>query len=157
MIVALSSIPFILTQRLTTTSSRKAWAVCLTSPLHTQQHLHLACPAYPAEEPVALLPSTQDVGLSPPSLIYTNHIIALGKDWSLHCLLHALVYQHFRCAPEFTMFLEASLDALSLQSLYIDLGNHYKFEIKHLAATSFPQVQHSSMLELCLGSLCQEI
>lgn len=60
--------------------TRKAWAVCLTSPLHTEQHLRLACPAYPAEEPVALLPSTQDVGLSPSSLIYTNHIIALRKD-----------------------------------------------------------------------------
>lgn len=55
------------------------------------------------------------------------------------------------------MFLGVSLDALSLQSLYIDLGNHYKFEIKHLAATSSLWVQHSRMLGLCSGSLCQEI
>lgn len=49
-----------------------------------------------------------------------------------------------------------TLDALSLPSLCIDLGNCYKPEIKVLAATIPSQVQHSIVLGAHSDPLCQE-
>lgn len=49
-----------------------------------------------------------------------------------------------------------TLDVLSLPSLYIDLGDRYKPEIKVLAATIPPWVQHSSVLRPHSDPLCQE-
>lgn len=49
-----------------------------------------------------------------------------------------------------------TLDALSLPSLHIDLGNHYKPEIKVLAATIPTQVWQSTALGPQSDPLCQK-
>lgn len=49
-----------------------------------------------------------------------------------------------------------TLDALGLPSLCIDLGNHYKPEIKVLAVTIPPQVQQQCA-RATLSPLCQEV